>query len=157
VDITQRIDALAEVLAAGKSRTLGGGAVVDREKALRIIDDIRASLPTELDRAGEVIASATTIQNNAQVKADSLLAEAQLRCEMLASESEVALQATTKAAQIIAQGEAEAAHKRAEVDAYVDSKLAAFEGTLTSTLESVHHGRQKLASVPLVEPAENPA
>ena len=74
MDITQRIDDLAQVLESAKSRSLGGGAIVDREKALQLIADIRASLPTELAEAQDIIASAGELRAAAQKQADAVVA-----------------------------------------------------------------------------------
>ena len=156
VEITERIDALAEVLESAKSRSLGGGAIVDREKALQLIAEIRAALPTELQEAQEVIAGATEVRQSAQAQATAAIAAAESRVQALATDHEVAQAAAAQARETLQQAEAQAEHKRAEVDAYVAAKLAAFEGTLAATLESVQHGRQKLASTQLPETVQLP-
>jgi cell division septum initiation protein DivIVA len=145
VETMQGIDELAEVVAAAKPRALGAGAIIDREQAMRIIDDIRATLPTEIVNAQELLGSIEEIRSTARADADEMIARAKARTEELASEHAVTQEAEAQAQQIVAVAAAEAENKRAEIDAYVESKLAAFEGVLLKTMDAVSTGRKKLA------------
>ena len=145
MDTIQGIDALAEVLAAAKPRALGSGAIVDREQAMRIIDDIRAALPTEIINAQELMGSIEELRSSAKADAEEIIAQAQAHADELASEHAVTQQAVVDAEQIVSLAETEAANKRTEIDAYVESKLAAFEGVLAKTMDAVAIGRKKLA------------
>lgn len=145
MDTIQRIDTLAEVIAAAKPRALGGGAIIDREQAMRIIEDIRATLPMEILNAQELLESTESIRTSAQADSDQLVAEARARTEELASEHAVTQAAVLQSQQIVADAQSEAAKKRAEIDAYVESKLATFEGVLARTMDAVSNGRKKLA------------
>lgn len=145
MDTVQKVDALAEVVAAAKPRALGGGAIIDREQAMQIIEDIRATLPTEILNAQELLGSIESIRTSAQVESDEIVAQAEARTVELASEHSITQAAHLQAQEIVAVAETEAANKRAEIDAYVESKLATFEGVLTRTMDAVSNGRRKLA------------
>jgi cell division septum initiation protein DivIVA len=145
VDISQNIDALTQVLVEGKARALGSGAVVDRESALRIVDQIKESMPSELLAAQELLDKAESIRDAATAQAQEVLNQAKEQATALASEHEVVAQAQTQAHTIVSNAHAVADQKKAEIDAYVDAKLAAFEGNLQQTLAAVAAGREKLA------------
>lgn len=145
MDIMQTLDALAEVVAAAKPRALGGGAIIDRDQAMQLVDTARASVPDEIRQAQGVIAERDLVIANAHAEADQVRVNAQAEAQRLVAQDEVTLAANAEAARILEQAHQDADRKRAEIDAYVDAKLAAFEGTLLKTLESVQYGRAKLA------------
>jgi len=145
VEISQSIDALTQVLVDGKARALGSGAVVDREAALRIVDDIKASLPTELLAAQELLDKAEAVRDSASAQAQEVLNQAREQAAALASEHEIVALANQQASHILSEAHSVAEQKKAEIDAYVDGKLASFEGSLQQTLSAVAAGREKLA------------
>jgi hypothetical protein len=145
VDITATLDALAEVVASAKPRALGGGAIIDRDRALQLLEQARTTLPEEIRQARGVLAERDIVVANAHAEADQIRVDGRLQAEHLVSQDEVTRAAHAEAERILADAYDEVQRKRAEVDAYVDAKLAAFEGTLQRTLEAVSNGRQKLA------------
>jgi len=145
VDISQNLDALAEVIGAAKPRALGGGAIIDKDAATQLLEQARAGVPEEIRQAHGVLAERDIVISNAHAEADQIRAAARAEADRMVAEDEVTLDANEHSQRIIGEAHAEADRKRAEVDAYVDAKLAAFEGSLQRTLEAVAHGRQKLA------------
>lgn len=145
MDITATLDALAEVIASARPRALGGGAIIDREHAMQLVEQARTTLPEEIRQAQGVLAERDIVVANAHSEADQIRADGRMQAEHLVSQDEVTRAAHAEAERILAETYDEVQRKRAEVDAYVDAKLAAFEGTLQRTLEAVAHGRQKLA------------
>jgi hypothetical protein len=151
VDITATLDALAEVIAAAKPRALGGGSIIDRDRAMQLVEHARTTLPEEIRQAQGVLAERDIVIANAHTEADQIRADGRREAERLVLADEVTRAAHAEADRILTDAADEAQRKRAEVDAYVDAKLAAFEGTLQRTLEAVAHGRQKLAGYPDVD------
>lgn len=159
MDITSTLDALAEVIAAAKPRALGGGAIIDRDHAVQLVEHARQVLPEEIRQAQGVLAERDIVIGNAQAEAEHIRSEGRADAAQMIAADEITRGAQAEAQRILAEAYEEVERKRAEVDAYVDAKLAAFEGTLQRTLESVAHGRQKLAGqvdVSVVDPAEAP-
>jgi cell division septum initiation protein DivIVA len=155
LDITATLDALAEAIAAAKPRALGGGAIIDRDRAMQLVEQARTTMPEEIRQAQGVLAERDIVIANAHTEADQIRAEGRLHAEQLVADDEVTRSAHAEAERILSEAHAEAERKRAEVDAYVDAKLASFEQTLQRTLESVAHGRAKLAGY-VEEYAEQP-
>ena len=145
MDISESLDALAEVIGAAKPRALGGGAIIDKDAAVQLLDQARASVPDEVRQAQGVLAERDIVIANAHAEADQIRGSARAEADRMVAEDEVTLAADVEARRIIGEAQADADAKRAQVDAYVDAKLAAFEGSLQRTLETVAHGRQKLA------------
>ncbi len=156
MDISQTLDALAEVIAAAKPRALGGGAIIDRDQAAQLVEHARSVLPDEVRQAQGIIAERDAVIAEAQETAEQVAADGREYAAQLVSEHEVTQAARIEAERIVFEAQSQADHKRAEVDAYVDAKLASFEGTLQRTLDAVANGRQKLAGAGPEEPAETP-
>ena len=146
MDIEERLQELAELIASAKPRAFGEGAIIDREAAMRIVEELQTALPAEVLSAKQVVDQADQIRANASEEAEGIIEHARLRSAELVSETEVVMAAHAAAQQIVAAANEVAASKQAEVHAYVESKLASFEGLLSSTLQAVSHGRAKLAN-----------
>ena len=145
MDITQALDSVTELVSQAKSRALGGGAIIDKDRAMQLIEEIREALPEEIHRANGVLAERDSLIDAAASEAEQIREHARAEAAALVSADEVTIAAHTEARRIIGDAEQEAHRKQAEIDAYVDGKLAAFEGTLQRTLEAVANGRAKLA------------
>lgn len=145
MEITQALDALAEVIADARPRALGGGAIIDQHRALELLEEVQRSVPEEVQRAHGVMGERDQLIQEAALEAENIKEAARAHAAQLVSNDEVTLAAHEEARQIVEQAHREAEHKRAEIDAYVDGKLAAFEGSLERVLEQVSHGRTKLA------------
>lgn len=145
MDISQTLDALAEVIAAAKPRALGGGAIIDRDAAAQLVEHARAVLPEEIRQAQGILAERDALIAEGQVVADQVRADAKEYAQQLVAQDEITRAAHAEADRIVIEAQGEGDRKRAEADAYVDAKLAAFEGTLQRTMEAVQNGRQKLA------------
>ncbi len=145
MEISQALDELAQVIAEARPRALGGGAIIDRETAMRLIAEVQQSVPEEIHRAHGVMAERDALIDAAAADAEQIRVNARAEADAIVAADQVTLAAHEEARRIVEQAHAEAQHKRSEVDAYVDGKLAAFEGSLQATLEAVAHGRAKLA------------
>lgn len=164
-------DALAEavdLLQAGRSRAFGGGAVVDRDRVLALIEQIRASLPDEVVKAAAVLGERDRVLREATLHAESTVAEAKQQAEAiladareearvivaqshqeharLLEEHQVVEQARQRALEIEAAAAAQASAMRADVDGYVSAKLTSLAGTLEKALSTVEAGRQRVSA-----------
>lgn len=146
MEITQALDALAEVISEARPRALGGGAIIDRDRAMQLVAEVQQSLPEEMQRANGVLAERDALIDAAAADAEQIRARALQEAEALISADQVTVAAHVEARRIIEEAHLEAQHKRAEIDAYVDGKLASFEGSLQRTLEAVAQGRAKLSA-----------
>ncbi|MDZ7576991.1 MAG: hypothetical protein U0904_02265 [Candidatus Nanopelagicales bacterium] len=143
--IIEQMDSLAEFISSARPRALGGGVIIDRARASELILAARAAIPDAIRAAKDVVSRRDEIIAAAADEGKTILAAARDERDRLLAEHEVTLVAHQKADEILAAASRESANKRAEVDAYVDGKLAAFEATLSQTLEAIAHGRRRLA------------
>lgn len=111
------------------------------DSADRIVSDARREAATTIERAQAEAERLITSGNDSYRRA---VAEGQAEQERLISESEVVRRSTEEAHRIVDSAHADSNKLRNECDEYVDSKLAEFETSLSTTLRSVSADRTAL-------------
>jgi cell division septum initiation protein DivIVA len=139
------IDRLAEAVREARSMPLSSSALVNRQELTDMIEDLRASLPTEITRARSILRDGQDVLERAGEEAQRVLERARQERERLLSKTEIVQAAAREADRLVAEAASTAKRIRAEAEAYVEGKLANFEVVLTKTLQAVERGRQRLA------------
>lgn len=139
------IERLAEAVREARSMPLSSSALVNRQELTELIEDLRASLPTEITRARSILRDGQDVLERAGEEAQRVLERARQERERLLSKTEIVQAAAREADRLVAEAESTAKRIRAEAEAYVEGKLANFEVVLTKTLQAVERGRQRLA------------
>jgi cell division septum initiation protein DivIVA len=97
--------------------------MVPRDHLLDLLDDLRESLPEEVQQAGVIVEQRTEILQQAQAEADELLAEAEAEAERLVTEArrlreQLVADGQQQQAELIAAGEAEHERLLTETEVY---------------------------------------
>lgn len=162
MDILHLIDRLEEMVAEARRLPVGGGVVVNRQRLLDLIDDMRVAVPREVYDAREVIEERDEVIRQGARKADELLAQAHEELERRLAQTEVVQAAAERAREIVAAGEERArellraAEEQArerldeaqrtsleemhEADVYALQTLRKLEEQLESFLHTVRNG-----------------
>ena len=92
---------------AGEARRIpiGGGIIVDRQRLLDIIDQIRVAAPQEVRDAQNVLLQRDEVLARARQDADQVVADAQAEVEERLKDSEVIKAAEEKGRELIRQAE----------------------------------------------------
>nr|WP_122013476.1 ATPase [Maliibacterium massiliense] len=122
----------------------GGKAVVDREKCLDIIDEIRATLPDDLRNAEFIKRERQRIIMEAEREAETRLNEAEDQVKTMVDEHEITQQATAKAHEIVSMAQDNAKEIRMAANQYTDDVLSELEEYIAGHLDMVHENRQSL-------------
>ena len=139
------IDRIAEIIREARSMPLSSSALVNRAELSDLVEQLRASMPSELTRARSILRDGQDVLERAGQEAQRVLERARQERERLLSKTEIVQAAAREADRLVAEAESTAKRIRAEAEAYVESKLANFEVVLTKTLQAVERGRQRLA------------
>ncbi|MDQ6642706.1 MAG: hypothetical protein M3Y66_09460, partial [Actinomycetota bacterium] len=115
---------------------------------LERLDRLEAACRLSLDEAQHVVGRRDEVLAMGQEKAQELVREAGLERDRLVSDTGVFRVATREAEETVAAARDEAEALLGETDTYISERLAAFEGTLATTLEAVRRGREKLERKP---------
>jgi cell division septum initiation protein DivIVA len=151
MDIINVIDKLEALVNTSRRLPATRSRLVDDEKVMELVEQLRLSIPQDVRSAKEVIERKDTILNQAQINArrtrseaeeefktrldqNDLLVSARRQSEEMLSEAE------RKASRLMELAETEARTNRTESDAYVVETLRSLEGELTSVLASVRKG-----------------
>jgi vacuolar-type H+-ATPase subunit H len=137
MDMASRIQQLEELITEAKSMPLSTSVLINREEALELIQEMRASLPEEVKQARWVVKDREQLLTKARKDAEGIIQQALDEQHRLASQEEVVKASAREAERLLDEARGEARQIRHEAEDYMDQKLAAFEATLTRTLEQI--------------------
>ncbi|MHB8625927.1 MAG: ATP synthase subunit B family protein [Aggregatilineales bacterium] len=144
MDIQHLVDRLEDLIDDGRHLPMTKMTVIDEERALEIIDQMRISVPEEIDKANRVVAQRDRLMGQANEEAARVLELAREKSDALIQRDSITQAAKNQAANIIEQARQDAATVRAEADQYVLQVLNELEGQLIRTLTVVRNGINKL-------------
>lgn len=166
MDIQHLVDRLEDLIDEGRHIPFSKYTLIDEERALEIIDQMRISIPEEIEKASRVLATRDRILAQANEEAARVVQLARQRSEALLDQ-EVSVQAAqNRAANIIEQARQEAEAIMAGADSYVLEVLTQLEQDLLKALTVVRNGikevnKQAARSAPseaaLTQPAQTGA
>ena len=146
MDILHLVDRLEELFNESRPIPLTHSVVVDEDRVLEIIDQMRISIPDEVKKAQQVLAQRDRVMAQAQEEANRTLNLAKRRGEESLSRDSIVEAAHERAEQILDQARAEAEAMRLEADEYIVESLASLEDELTRLLNQTRNGIAKLST-----------
>ena len=140
MDILHLIDRLEELFNESRPIPFTHNVIVDEDRMLDLIDQMRVAIPEEVKKSQQVLAQKDRILAQAQEEANRTLAIAREKSEQLIERDVVAQSAQARADQIVAQIAADADIQRQEADKYVIETLQKLEMELERYLNQVRNG-----------------
>ena len=140
LDIIFLVERLESLIANGKPLPLTKNAIIDRDAALNLIDELRVAVPEEVRAAKRINQEGERIIEKAQEEAERIVARAQEQAAFLINERGLTEAAEEESRRIIAIAEDEAAGIRRGADDYAAGVLAALEADVSRTLRSIERG-----------------
>jgi len=140
VDIQHLVDRLEELFSSGRHIPLTPFTVIDEQRALELIDQMRISVPEEIEKAKRVLRERDRVVAQANEEAARIRELAKEKSETLVQRDNITQAAQTRAGSIISQSQREAEQIKREADQYVVDVLGNLADALTRTLSIVHNG-----------------
>jgi hypothetical protein len=140
MDILQLIDRLEELFNDARAVPFTHNVVVDEDRMLEVIDQMRIVIPDEVKKAQQVLAQRDRFLAQAQEEADRTIALARDKAEQIAAKDNIVIEAQRRAEQILAQARADAEATRRDADDYVVDTLVQLQDTLEKVLNQVRNG-----------------
>ena len=140
MDILQLIDRLEELFNQSKTIPLTRNVMVDEDRMLDIIDQMRIAIPEEVKKAQQLLGQRDRVLAQAQEEANRTLEIARQKAEQLVAKDMIVVDAQRRADDIRSQARAEAENVRAEADDYVTDSLRQLEAELERNLNQVRNG-----------------
>src|SRR5512139_3060531 len=119
MDILQLIDRLEELFNESKNFPFTKNVMVDEDRMLDIIDQMRVAIPEEVKKSQQLLAQRDRIVAQAQEEANRTIAIAREKGDQLLERDAIVQAAQARADQIIAQARQEAEKTRRDADSYV--------------------------------------
>src|SRR5947207_9083160 len=133
MDILHLVDRLEEIFNAGQPIPLMHKLVVDEDRVLDLIDQMRVSIPDEVKKAQQVLAQRDRILAQAQEEAARTVQLAKEKGDQLVSRESLMASAQAKAEQLLQVARADAEQTRAEADDYTLDVLTKLEAELVKS------------------------
>ncbi len=137
-DIIELLDILYGMVNEAWGVPLGNDkCIIEREKAIDIINDIKAALPTSIAESKRLVAARDEFIGNAKREAESLRKSAEEQAAQLVDEQEIVRVAKEKSTAMLAEAEKKTSELRKLASAYVDDMMRKAEECLNDALLTV--------------------
>lgn len=140
MDIQHLVDRLEDLIDEGRHIIATRYTMIDEERALEIIDQMRISIPEEIEKSARVMAQRDRILAEAHEEAARIVQEHRRRAEQMLDDDSTVYAARQRAENILDQARQEAARITAEADQYVLMTLAELEQRMVRNLNEVRNG-----------------
>ena len=144
MDILQLVDRLEELFNQSRPIWLTHSVIVDEDKFLDIIDQMRITIPEEVKKAQQLFAQRDRIMAQAQEEANRTLELARQKAAELVEKEPLAEEAKRRAVQIVDQARVEAEGVKDGADEYSRESLANLVNELEILLNQARNGMMVL-------------
>ena len=145
MSVNELLDTLFDELEASKKGFMSSKKLVDTDKCLDLIDDIRDNLPVELERANNIIKERRQILADGENEAQQYIDEAKRQAAQLVSETAIVKQAQEEADRLINDAKMSAKEIRLGAKAYANDVLEELENYLGRAGEQVKKSREQFS------------
>jgi cell division septum initiation protein DivIVA len=140
MDILQLVDRLEELFNDSRPIPLTNNVIVDEDRMLDLIDQMRVAIPEEVKKAQKLIAERDRTLAQAQEEAKRTIQLAREKSDGLVERDSIVSTAESRAEEILAQAKLDAEGTREEADGYVLETLTNLEMELERVLNQVRNG-----------------
>ena len=140
MDILHLIDRLEDLFNQSKPFPLTRNVMVDEDKMLDIIDQMRIAIPEEVKKAQQIIVQKDRVMAQAQEEANRTIDLARQKAEDLVHRDMIVVEAQRRAEQIVSQARLDAEATRREADDYVVDALTHLQNELERLTNQVRNG-----------------
>lgn len=157
MDILHLVDRLEELFDESRPIWFTHSVMIDEDKILDLIDQMRVSIPEEIKKSQQLLAQSDRIIAKAKEESNNILAQAKEKCDELVQRDSIVQAAQARADQIIAQARSEADSIRRDADSYALESLTRLEMEIDRSLGQVRNGIQMLQAEKPKPPADKPS
>jgi cell division septum initiation protein DivIVA len=139
------LDRLENIVENSSKIPLTGRVVLDRDEVLDLIDEIRLSIPEEIEKAEWIIKERDALVSEGQKEARDVVRKAQEYIGKSISESDIVKKAKEEAERTLDETRKATKQLRDDAEVYAESQLEKLEQILAETLSVVRRGRSVLS------------
>jgi uncharacterized Zn finger protein len=153
MDIQHLVDRLEDLIDEGRHMPFSKYTLIDEERALELIDQMRISIPEEIEKAARVLAQRDRILAQANEEAARLVQLARERGDQMVDREALVQAAQSRAANIIEAARQEAEGVTDDADRYVLDTLSDLEQQLVKVLTIIRNGISQVNTTKPPQPA----
>jgi len=146
MDILHLVDRLEELFNESRPIWFTHSVMVDEDRMLDLIDQMRVSIPEEIKKAQQILAQRDRILAQAQEEANRTIQLAREKAEQMIERDAIIQAAHARAEQIIQQARLETETTKRDADEYVLESLSRLEVELEKMLNQVRNVVRALQS-----------
>lgn len=147
-DVLELLEMLYTMVSEAWGVPLGNEkCIIERDKFLNIIDEIKAQLPGELAEAKRLVGARDEFISGAKREAESLHKSAEERARELMDEQEIVKAAKLRSNELMEQAEKRTRELYKVANNYVDDALRRTEEAIGSALAEVRQSRSEFRNV----------
>jgi F0F1-type ATP synthase membrane subunit b/b' len=140
MDILQLIDRLEELFNESKSIPLTRNVMVDEDRMLDIIDQMRIAIPEEVKKAQQLLGQRDRVLAQAQEEANRTIEIARQKADQMVTKDMIMQEASRRAELILSQARTDAENIRGDADDYVIDSLTQLQAELERITNQVNNG-----------------
>ena len=144
MDILHLVDRLEELFNESRPFPFTKFVIVDEDRMLDIIDQMRVAVPDEMKKAQKLLAERDKVLAQAQEEANRTVKIARDKSEGLVTRDSIVESAQMKATDIIQQAQLDAEQTRKEADQYVMDSLRNLEVEAERVINQIRNGIRTL-------------
>ena len=147
-DIIELLDILYGMVTEAWSVPLGNDkCIIEREKAIEIINEIKTNLPTAIAEAQRLVAARDEFIGNAKREAEALRKNAEEQAHLMIEEQEVVRVARARSSEMIASAENKSKELRRVATEYVDDLMRNTEQSLNDALATIRGAHESFQAI----------
>lgn len=145
--VEELMDLLYQLIDEAKGVPLNSEkCIIERDKALDLLDEIRSQFPMELGEAKKLLASRTEYIASAKREAELIRKQADDRAKQILAEDELTAQAKQRSNEIIRQAEERSRELRRAANEYCEDALRRTEEAVAEAYDEIKKSRARFRS-----------
>lgn len=155
--VGELLDMLFDMIDEAKNAPFSGDkCVIERDKALDLVEDIKAQFPVELAEAKKILSARAEYVAAAKREADEIRKRAEIEASQMVNEAQIMSQARQKANELMARAEQKAKEVRHSANEYCLDILQRTEEALSDAREEMRQTHTRFKVAMGSAPAEQP-
>ena len=156
-DIIELLDILYGMVNEAWSVPLGNDkCIIEREKAIEIINEIKVNLPTAIAEAQRLVSARDEFIGNAKREAEAMRKNAEEQARIMIEEQEIVRVARAKSNEMITSAEAKSKELRRVASEYVEQIMSETERSMQEALATVQNAHNSFRHWAAAMPSPRP-
>ena len=142
------IESLYKMIAEAWGVPIGNEkCIIEREKVLSMLDELKACLPVEIAEARRLVSSRTEYMNSARKEAEAMRTQAEEQVRAMIDRQTIVQEAKKRSEDMLTSAETRSRELRRVASEYVDDALRRTEEAMTEALSNVRATRARFVTL----------